>query len=71
MHWWLQFLDTPTQAINPVPCAFEGNRLPHSQSLVRQAKDGCPLPAKSGQQSAVCSSLKQRACIRIRNNQGK
>ncbi|CAN7171814.1 hypothetical protein LJR168_000261 [Pseudoxanthomonas sp. LjRoot168] len=26
MHWWLQFLDTPTQAINPVLCAFEGNK---------------------------------------------
>ncbi len=26
MRWWLEFLDTPTQSINPVLCAFEGNK---------------------------------------------
>lgn len=25
-RWWLEFLDTPTQSINPVLCAFEGNK---------------------------------------------
>lgn len=26
MRWWLDFLDMPTQSINPVLCAFEGNK---------------------------------------------
>ena len=26
IRWWLHFLDTPTQSINPVLCAFEGNK---------------------------------------------
>jgi hypothetical protein len=26
MRRWLEFLNTPTQSINPVLCAFEGNK---------------------------------------------
>lgn len=26
MRWWLKHLDTPTQSINPILCAFEGSR---------------------------------------------
>lgn len=26
MRWWLDFLDTPTKSVNPVLCAFEGNK---------------------------------------------
>ncbi|WP_045756892.1 hypothetical protein [Xanthomonas albilineans] len=43
MRWWLKFLDTPTQSINPVLCAFEGNkrRIPTLDEFKEEYRRSC------------------------------
>lgn len=43
MRWWLKFLDTPTQSINPVLCAFEGNkrRIPTLEEFKNEYRRSC------------------------------
>ncbi len=43
MRWWLEFLDTPTQSINPVLCAFEGNksRIPTLDEFMDEYRRSC------------------------------